>query len=125
MRVFRQGEIIIREVAPINLKATRSEYDDSPKLINVGHTVIREGEATGHEHKLTSGMLLADTPYSHRYSKPTEAELKKLEPRFIHLESDTTLTHDEHDTLKIPKGDYEITIQREYDDVNKWRYVAD
>jgi hypothetical protein len=79
------------------------------KLLNL---IIAEGEATGHKHEVTSG----------------DAELyQEGEILYLRVNSETAeLTHQEHKTLTLPKGDYKIEIQREYVVGNeKYRQVRD
>ena len=68
-----------------------------------GELVLAEGEATGHAHVIDDVRAeLRDEGWSGR--------------RFVVVEDGATvsLEHDEHDTLDVPAGIYEIRIQREY-----------
>ena len=40
------------------------------------------------------------------------------------LSNQATLTHEEHQKVSIPQGDWLVRIQREYEP-DGWRYVAD
>ena len=65
------------------------------------HLTLAKGEKTFHHHTITEG----------------DAELYEHEGTlFLKVNSETaTLTHQEHDTVTIPRGDYKINIVREYD----------
>ena len=95
--MYRHGDVIIKIVKEIQGK-------------KLNHLRLAEGEVTGHCHKITAG----------------EAELyEKDGVLYLRVKSaQASLTHEEHKTIEIPKGDYEITIQREYSPEG-WRRVAD
>lgn len=94
---FRHGDVLIEKVDSINGK-------------KLDHLIIAEGEVTGHAHRITKG----------------DAELyEKDGVMFLHVESEEALlTHEEHGPITLPKGDFKITIQREYIP-NAWKNVVD
>ena len=71
-------------------------------------------EVTGHSHAFHSpkvAMFMADRGLVGRYLKVDEA---------------ADLVHEEHDTITVPPGIYEVVRQREYDEsAEQQRYVAD
>lgn len=93
MKNYRQGEIVILSLGKDEKIPENAE--------NKGDRVIREGEMTGHLHELASGTL-----YNDKYNP--EGIL------WLEAQMDTILTHPEHDAIKLPKGNYKIVIQREY-----------
>ena len=97
--MYRHGELIIKQVTQVKGK-------------RLNHLILAEGEATGHKHEITTG----------------EAELYEQEGMlFLSVKSnEAELTHQDHDTLVLPKGDYQITTQREYVvGEDKYRQVRD
>lgn len=94
---YRHGDVLISEVKEIKGKKLK-------------HLVLAEGEVTGHAHRITEG----------------EAELYEHEGTLFLkvLSENAALTHEEHKRIELPKGNYEIKIQREYQP-DGWRYVAD
>lgn len=71
---------------------------------------LAEGEVTGHSHRIVEG-LAALIKYDEKvYLKVTSAY--------------ATLTHQEHKEVRVPQGEYEIVIQREYSP-DGWRAVRD
>ncbi len=98
--IYRQGEIIISKinVLPSN-------------LIKKGNKILAEGETTNHKHEITQG----------------EAELYEHEGTlFLKASKEVELTHPDHNTITLPKGNYRIEIQREYTIGNeKYRKVTD
>lgn len=94
---YRHGDVLISKVVEIKGKKLK-------------HLVLAEGEVTGHAHRITEG----------------EAELYQSNGvLFLKVISENAkLTHEEHKPIDLPKGNYEITIQREYEP-DGWRSVAD
>ena len=86
--MWQQGDVIIIKVSEVKGK-------------KLNHLTLAKGEATGHHHTITQG----------------DAELYEYEgTMFLRVNSEkAVLTHQEHDTIVIPKGDYQINIVREYD----------
>jgi hypothetical protein len=95
---IRHGDVIILP--------TSIPTDAAPKAGNV----LAEGEATGHAHRITEG---------------TATLFEKRGTLYLRVESEyAALTHEEHHRIDVPKGDWIISIQREYEP-NGWREVAD
>jgi hypothetical protein len=116
---FRQGDVLISKVKKCEGKKKAD-------------LVLAYGEVTGHRHQLVC--------------EKDEATLyEESGTLYLHIEADeATLFHgsteqiarqqtgaafdfvkeDCHAPITLPKGDYEIKIQREYEPEG-WRYVAD
>jgi hypothetical protein len=94
--MFRQGDVLIVPIAmlPAGLKPVEREH---------GRLVLAYGEVTGHAHAIRDkrAALFRDP---------------KLAAIFMHVSGDepVALDHQEHDTIHIPPGDYQIIRQREY-----------
>jgi hypothetical protein len=97
MQPIRQGDVIL-------LPAPQIEGEQLP------HLTLAEGEVTGHKHRISDG----------------KAELyEKDGTLYLRVFSDTaTLTHEEHNAISVPQGNWVVRIQREYEP-QSWRYVAD
>jgi hypothetical protein len=93
--MYRQGDVLIRPVdrVPKGLKKVPLES---------GRVILAHGEATGHAH-----AVLGDVEF-------LAADLQEMEGRFLRVEQEAQVVHDEHDTVTLPPGDYEIVRQREY-----------
>ena len=96
MTIYRQGDVLIVSV------------DFIPKTVepvarDKGRVVLAYGEVTGHAHAIKSpkAALFRDS---------------KLAAIFMHVTGDDTvaLEHEEHATINIPPGAWEIRHQREY-----------
>jgi len=94
MKIFRQGDVLIREVA------TLPEGNLTP---HTDKLTIALGEATGHHHTF--------------YPAAPQAQIADIVingKRFVKLDTDWLLRHQEHDEIRIPPGVYEIGNEREY-----------
>jgi hypothetical protein len=74
------------------------------------HLTLAEGKVTGHRHQISAGD-------AELFEKDGFLYLKVFSPTAI-------LIHEEHAEVTIPKGNWEIHIQREYPS-GGWRYVTD
>jgi len=91
--VYRQGDVILRRVQSM------PEMDDEKKL---SHLTLAEGESTGHRHRIIQG----------------QAQLYQLAVGVMYLRvlsEFAKIFHEEHEEIELPKGDYQVLIEREYD----------
>lgn len=87
---YRQGDVFL---VPI---------DALPAEKLAAHrSVLAEGEITGHAHRLT---------------RPDSAEVYVNRGQlYLNVSGDTaTVEHEEHKPITVPRGVYEVRIQREY-----------
>ena len=92
--MYRQGDVMIVPCGQIPKKITELKPEH-------GRVVLAEGEVTGHFHAMLSDQVTM-------FRDDAMA-------RFIDVKSEAKLTHDEHDTINVPKGVYRVIRQREYD----------
>lgn len=97
---YRQGEVLIFGVSKDRVKP-RYARDRLKKLKLVKDNVIIEGEISGHKHEVKNGRL---------YESPDKSGKMILEAG-----EGCIVVHPEHKPISVPKGIYEIDIQREYD----------
>jgi hypothetical protein len=93
MEVRQQGDVVFVRVESIPEAARRDEEFNG---------IVQYGEATGHKHKLSG----------------KEFDMFKFFEegrRYLSVKSPTNLSHEEHNTIEIPPGNYEIRIVRELD----------
>lgn len=92
MVAFRHGDLIITEVKEVE----KNRYG----VKKLDHLILAFGEASGHKHEITEG----------------KAELFEEDGTlYLKVESEeAVLTHPEHNSIKIPKGAYQVEHQREY-----------
>lgn len=86
---YRHGDLLICKVDSIP-KGTKKRKTN----------IILDGEATGHAHRLSGGVVL---------------DLDKDNKVYLRVADGGKVTHEEHNTIALPAGDYVVTRQREYD----------
>ena len=88
---YRQGDVFL---IPVNQIADGAATQHR-------HGVLAEGEVTGH---------------SHRFAVPAEADLFQAggDMYVDVLVEGAELIHQEHATIRLPRGAYQVRIQREY-----------
>lgn len=94
---IRQGDVL--------LKPTQSIKGEP-----LPHGVLAEGELTGHKHQISEGIAKL-------YQKDLALYLRVVSDVAV-------LSHEEHEPVKIPQGDWIIHIQREYEPEG-WCFVLD
>ena len=93
-KIYRHGDLLIRQVKKI------------PVAIRLDTNIIAEGEVTGHNHKLYGSHQV----YGTHIDNP-----RVIVPTYFQAKEEISLKHQEHNTLKISKGNYVILHEREYD----------
>lgn len=104
MQVYRQGDVILKrlEAAP-----DLAQAGEKPDL------TLAYGEATGHAHRITEGRAKL-------YTLATGVIVLRV------LSEYARLFHEEHHDILLPKGDYDVGQQREWDwQAEMTRNVAD
>ena len=99
---YRHGDVFLREaVMPVT----------AVEAVRDGDVVLAYGEVTGH---------------AHRIKERTVRMWSAGDQRYITVEKPSDLMHEEHGTITLPPGSYEIIQQREYDYLAEMpRAVAD
>lgn len=95
-KIYRQGDVLIRQVEEIPEGLEKEERDN-------GRVVLAYGEVTNHCHAIhgLDAAMFRDQGLAKRFLEVTSLDGEPL-------------THEEHDTIVLPKGKYEIIIQKEY-----------
>lgn len=99
IEVFRQGDVLV--------KRTRKTPSPTAKVVtDKGRTILAYGEVTGHCHEVfTPGV--DNVPGQQLFE---ESDVTRL----LVLKRDGELRHDEHGTISLGAGTYEVIRQREY-----------
>ena len=94
--MYRQGDVLVIPVGKMPAKLTRMECEH-------GRVVLAHGEATGHGHAIRS-------------KRATLFRDEKLAAMFLSVAGTepVALEHDEHDTMLLPPGTYQVVRQVEY-----------
>lgn len=106
MKIFRQGDVMVRQVSKLPKGATEVQTK--------GRIVLAHGEVTGHAHAIAEGEA----------REFTMADAAGAVRRFLQVASEATVKHEEHASIPLPPGVYEIVQQREYHP-EELRNVAD
>jgi hypothetical protein len=106
MHPRRQGDVLVRRIE--SLPEGLVEANESPSRI-----VLQFGEVTGHAHAIhnTKGATaLLEAGERTSLVKGMEGGRKG----FIKVTEQSSLTHEEHGTIPLEPGFYEVTRQKEY-----------
>lgn len=83
----RQGDVLFVKIA---------ELPEETLVQRKSHVIV-EGESTGHAHRLTIGMILDGSTGT-----------------YLKADQETQVVHEEHNTIKLEPGYWEVIRQREY-----------
>lgn len=102
---YQQGDVLLFKI------------DELPSKLTPHHEpVVAYGEVTGHSHKLKGKAIVLK-------SKPKKGE---EEETYVDVQEDSTIEHEEHKPIKIPKGKYKSKIVRERNHLlSRTEYVRD
>lgn len=94
--MYRQGDVLIIPVKSIAKALTLVEREQ-------GRVILAHGEVTGYAHAIKD-------------KRATLFRDPKLATIFLQVKGDDSvaLEHDEHRTIQIPPGNYQVIRQREY-----------
>lgn len=100
---LQQGDVILKTTT-----IPKGEYE------KITDPILQHGEATGHAHRLN--MFRHDSARTTGTCEQWEVLKDKHSPtRYLKVLEPTDLTHEEHNKITIPPGEYEIGIVQEYD----------
>jgi hypothetical protein len=106
--IFRQGDVLLRRVESVPDNVTPVPREN-------GRIVLAHGEVTGHAH-----AILDEAAELVRTAETNQRFLKIMNASGVQLQ------HEEHATITLPPGTYEVIRQREYTSRDMpARYVAD
>ena len=102
---YRQGDVLIERVGKILSTAIRQ-----PTLPRI---VLAHGEATGHHHALETSEPV--DWWKEEDKDDRNRRLAGLTGKlYFSLPTGGTVTHQEHDSIVLPAGNYRVSRQREY-----------
>lgn len=133
--MVRQGDVL---VVPVSRPVDESDIGTTLKDTDERRVVLAHGEVTGHAHALyfdevpmkqrTKALRLYDLKNADKYAPITdtaEGRMVAASARLLRLATTAFLRHEEHDGVALPKGDYVVLKQVEFDDAEELRRVAD
>lgn len=122
MIMYRHGDVLLTKI---------DKLPENVKLVASKSKVILEGEVTGHAHKLDDNAKILKIAEEIANNATVGTALEQMQQSaksqvigYAVVDSPAELTHEEHKTITIPAGIFEIKRQREYD-VNEIRFVQD
>jgi len=98
-KMYRQGDILLKKIKVIP-EGAKPTTDD----------IILRGEATGHAHRIENGTIFTRSGTTQMY---------------IEANTGAAIVHEEHSTIQIEAGFYEVIRQKEYDPKVQSRPVED
>lgn len=98
MLYFQQGDVVMIPVALLPAEA-----------VDLNTNVLQEGEHTGHAHRLQIDESLDVLDRPKVFQMPSSLQ------KYFEVKAPTNLNHEEHHTINLPPGIYEVRIVREYD----------
>lgn len=90
-RMYRQGDVLL----------VAAEIPEGTRLKKKARVRVAEGEVTGHAHML-------EREEGATISVDVDAEFLRI------MGANGLLTHEEHETIQVPPGEYRVVRQREY-----------
>lgn len=111
MTIYRQGDVLV--------KRTRKRPSEGAKAVSdQGRTILAYGEVTGHAHQVVAAVATDDpVPAQQLFEEPDGT-------RLLVVRRDAELRHEEHGTIALARGTYEVIRQVEYSPA-EIRTVAD
>ena len=91
--MYRQGDVLLREVKAIPESAKKQKQKD--------RIVLAYGEVTGHAHAIEE------------WSK-VDVFVAPEGQLYLRVKEETSLRHEEHGAITLPPASFERVIQREY-----------
>lgn len=93
MKIYRQGDVLLRQIKTIPIDAIQQKKEKS--------IVLAYGEVTNHCHQI------------HDLDK-VDVFVKRDGTMYLSVKEDAPLQHEEHGTITLPAGNYKRVLQREY-----------
>ena len=128
MEKYQQGDVVMFKVDDDYFKNnTRNSGDNhvSYKGNQPTHAIVAFGEVTGHKHQINMENMLEEAGVKLNMGYNREAGVDVPEG-FQVTGKTVTITHEEHDPLDLPPGNYIVRIVRERNHITRSnQYVAD
>lgn len=102
MKMYRQGDVLVRR--------TRKQPSAQARVVSdQGRTILAYGEVTGHAHRVFDVATVTDDPV------PAQQLFEEPDgTRLLVVRREAELRHEEHGTITLARGTYEVIRQREY-----------
>ena len=128
MEKYQQGDVVMFKVDAEYFKDHSKNNPEYKAGYNGGfdtHAIVAFGEVTGHKHQVNMKDMAKEAGVTLSMGYNRQAGVDVPEGFQVH-EAPVTITHEEHDPIELPPGDYMVRIVREFDHIaGRSRYVAD
>jgi len=128
MEKYQQGDVVMFKVSEKYYKDNTKKGPEYKSGYNGGfdtHAIVAFGEVTGHKHQVNMKDMVKEAGVTLSMGYNRKAGVDVPEGFQVH-EAPVTITHEEHDPIKLPPGYYMVRIVREFDHIaGRARYVAD
>lgn len=105
--VYRQGDVLIRRIDAVPAGAKPTPRDN-------GRVILAHGEVTGHAHQIADPDGVGAELLTMPRTAPLTHQQVETNATFLRLTKKAQLVHEEHATIDLPPGAYEVVHQREY-----------
>ncbi len=127
-KAYRQGELLFvplsdEDMAKVDPQPRDGAYPCWKKLQT---NIIREGEATGHKHEVMeeeAGTATILAPARQFMEGLLHMSPIGAEDRMLVAQQPVEVVHPEHRPLALPRGNFLVIVQREYDEVKARRIL--
>lgn len=102
VKIFRQGDVLV-------MRTRRQPSAQAKSVVDGARTILAYGEVTGHAHEVIGVAVTHDDPV------PAQQLFEEPDgTRLLVVRRDAELRHEEHGTIALGKGTYEVIRQVEY-----------
>jgi hypothetical protein len=118
---FQQGDVVMFKVDKLPTRGRTIK-----KLSSGG--VVQHGEVTGHAHRLDlqSKFTMYESSEPLSFTDELTGGTIAVKLKYLNVNEPTALSHEEHQTITLPTGQYVVGIVQEYDyDTEEARSVLD
>ena len=128
MEKYQQGDVVMFKVDAEYFKEHTRNGKEYKSGYNGGfntHAIVAFGEVTGHKHQVNMKDMAKEAGVTLSMGYNRKAGIN-VPDGFQVLNEAVTITHEEHDPVKLPPGYYMVRIVREHDHIaGRTQYVAD
>jgi len=117
--VYRQGDVWLYKISSSTPSTLTRRRSGRAQPATGKGLILAEGEVTGHHHRIPVEEVQRTFLYPMADPGVRLLRVSKGKP--------VSLVHEEHETIKLPPGEYEVRIQREYEPstLTRQTYVRD
>ena len=128
MEKYQQGDVVMFKVNEDYFNKNTRKGDEYKAGYQGGknqHAIVAFGEVTGHKHQVNMKDMVEEAGVTLSMGYNSQAGVDVPEG-FAVIDAPVTITHEEHDPVKLPPGYYMVRIVREFDHIaGRSQYVAD